>query len=74
MADRFAYLNRFTADYIGHLCELNHIDTNITKTKSDRLQCLCELPQLKTEDETKNAGVGMEDLLRVMQHMENTHL
>ena len=71
MADRFAYLSRFTADYIGRLCELNHIDTSEVKTKQDRIQSLCELPHLKEEDSaSRRAAVGVEDLLRVMQHMK----
>ena len=74
MADRYAYLSRFTADYIGKLCELNHIDISEVKTKQDRIQSLCELPHLREEESSTNAGVGVEDLLRVMQHMGNTHL
>ena len=77
MTDKSAYLSRFTADYISRLCELNHIDTSEVKTKQERIQSLCELPHLREEDAasiSRSAAVGVEDLLRVMQHMESTHL
>lgn len=72
MTDRAAYLGRFTAEHIAHLCELNHIDTNAVKTKQERISCLCDLPKL-VEDEPKNTGVGVDDLLRVMKHLEDSH-
>ena len=40
------------------------------KTKQDRIQSLCELPHF----EGGRLAWGVEDLLRVMQHMESTHL
>ena len=47
MADRAVYLRRFTGDYITHLCQLNHIDINEVKTKQERIDSLCDLPQMK---------------------------
>ena len=72
MTDRSAYLSRLTAEHIAHLCELNHIDTNAVKTKQERISCLCDLPKL-VEDEPKNTSVGVDDFLRVMKHLEDSH-
>ena len=53
MADRSVYLNRFTAEHIARLCELNHIDTQEIKTKAERLACLVELPHMTRKQETE---------------------
>ena len=54
MADRSVYLNRFTAEHIARLCELNHIDTQEIKTKAERLACLVELPHLIEEEKKQS--------------------
>ena len=71
MADRSVYLNRFTAEHIARLCELNHIDTQEIKTKAERLACLVELPHL-IEEEKKQSSITTEELVRVMLQMDMT--
>ena len=69
MADRAVYLRRFTGDYITHLCQLNHIDINEVKTKQERIDSLCDLPQMK-EPSNEPAASPMQPDITVVQLLE----
>lgn len=73
--DRNTYLSHFTAEYIGKLCELNHIDVTKVRTKEERITCLCQLPHMIEESspspaQPSQAGMSAEDLTRLMKEME----
>ena len=72
MAERSAYLSRFTADYITQLCELNHIDTTEVRSKQDRVAALCALPNMTEEATQSNAGSKTEELMRLMKEIDSS--
>ena len=58
--DRAIYLSRFTAEYINQLCTLNHIDITQLKTKQEKIETLCTLPQMKEPvDDHPPSGAAM---------------
>ena len=68
--DRSTYLNRFTADHITRLCELNHIDINFVKTKQERVACLCDLSYFMEEEPPVQKSVETLDFLKIIQELE----
>lgn len=45
--NRYPYLRYMLAEYIKQLCEENHLDLTLLKTKEDRIQALQMLPNLR---------------------------
>ena len=45
--ERYPYLKFMLADYINTLCEQNHLDTTLLKTKEEKIAALQMLPDLK---------------------------
>ena len=62
---RYPYLKFMMADFIKELCEENHLDLSLLKTKETRIEALQTLPTLRDKRRVSTEPTGSSTVMHV---------